>query len=505
MNEKERLLLLTQDLRLVERCKAALEDGNRHVVEVRDPGMLRPLLARGADLAIVDLGLPAKSLEESAAVLGGRRDLPVLVLSSSSPAEWHLVSRGNPLEQVLDAAAPDQELVSQVERLLEKSRFLRGATLVGRSEAMQELRERILLIAPTPVTVLLTGETGTGKEEAALGVHHYSTRRGHPFKPINCAAIPENLLENELFGHEKGAFTDAKGQYRGIFEQGEGGTVFLDEIGEMSLSAQVRLLRVLEQREITRIGGTAPIPVDTRIIAATNKDLQQAVEQGAFRRDLYHRLKVVELHLPALRRRQEDLPRLIEHFVAALGHEQHSRFAGFSPAALDLLARYDWPGNVRELRNLIEHFFYLGPRGQVEPADLLPHLEGTPSVARLLPVATNKPPDQSERELVYFALLDLKREVAQLRDLVEERLPEALGAPARPIYPVEESRFARRETETAEPVEAPAAEVRTLQALQREAIETALALVGGNRRLAAEKLGIGVRTLYRKLQGYGLR
>lgn len=498
--EKLRLLLLTQNPALAETCKAALEEGPRHVVELRDTGLLAPLLARGADLAMVDLELPEKALEAGAAVLSQRRELPLLLLGA--PAVWHAISRGNPLEEVLEPPFSAEQLQQAVAHLLEKGRFLYGR-LVGRSEAMQELRERILRIAPTGVTVLLTGESGTGKELVARALHHYSPRHDHPFRAINCAAIPENLLENELFGHEKGAFTDAKTQHQGLFEQADGGTVFLDEIGEMARAAQVRLLRVLEEREVTRIGGAVSIPVDVRVVAATNRDLQQAVAQGEFRRDLYHRLKIVELNLPPLRQRREDIPLLIEHLSAEFAQQTEVRFAGFSPAAMNLLLEYEWPGNVRELRNLIEHLVFLGPRGQVEPQYVLPHLERAPGLDRPLPVPAPKVPDQAERELIYFALLDLKREVSQLRHLVEERLGGPFPSPSRPVYPVEEPAFAPAEVAREEPP-APRG-VRSLKELEKEAIEQALQLANGNRRRVAQMLGIGVRTLYRKLEEYHLK
>ena len=383
---------------------------------------------------------------------------------------------------------------------------------------MRQLRERILLVAPTPVSsILLTGESGAGKDLVAEALHRYSSRREHPFRPLNCGAIPENLLENELFGHEKGAFTDARAQYQGIFEQANGGTVFLDEIGEMSPAAQVRLLRVLEQREVVRIGGSAPISVDIRVIAATNRDLQKAVDQREFRLDLYHRLKVVELDIPPLRRRAEDIPLLIEHFTNELTQDNKSRIEGFSAAAIDLLQSYAWPGNVRELRNLIEHLVFLAPRALVEPEDLLPHLRSQPT--RHLPVPTNKTPDQSERELIYFALLDLKREVAELRAAVERNTPPPV-APAvvqpvapeessQPIYPVDDAPYnnpadPQRPTAIHVPENAAIEPLPTLKDREREAIEQALDRVGGNRRKAAAILGISTRTLYRKLKEYDL-
>ena len=505
-HRKPRILLFTRDPGLADIFKTALES-HYSIIEVRETELLKPLLERKTGLAAVDLSLPDSLLEEGANTLAGYEEIPVLVLGRTTAESWDRISRGGPLEETLNPDTCPQDLHDQVEGLLEKSHFLRGQILVGSSHLMRGLRQKILLVAPTPMTVLLSGESGTGKEVVASALHRYSARREGPFIQINCGAIPENLIESELFGHEKGAFTDARNRRLGVFEEASGGTVFLDEIGEMALTAQVRLLRVLERHEITRVGGNTAIPVDIRVIAASNKDLQQAVSQGEFRLDLYYRLKVVEWTIPPLRQRPEDIPLLIQHFVDELAQKNQVRFEGLSPTALDLLQEYDWPGNVRELRNLVDHLAFLGPRGQVEPRDLLPHLERPPTLGTHLPVPTSKTPDQSERELIYFALLDLKREVSELRRLVEDRLVSPLPgtAPAAPIYPLEEVAIADDKMEKATPVLAPDAQERTLKDLEKEAIEQALDRVGGNRKKAADILAIGVRTLYRKLDEYDLK
>jgi DNA-binding NtrC family response regulator len=283
----------------------------------------------------------------------------------------------------------------------------------------------------------------------------------------------------------------------------------------MALSAQVRLLRVLEDRQVTRIGGSQSLPVDVRVIAASNRDLRQAVAQGQFRRDLYHRLKVVELPLPPLRARPEDIPVLIEAFTRELG-QGRERHQGFSPAAMDMLLSYDWPGNVRELRNLIEYVVFLGPQRQMEPADLVSHLEGEPRLERHLPVVTHKTPDQSERELIYFALLDLKREVSDLRRLIEDSSASGRITPSPSFHPEpvavsDDAAVGHGDLNGRLPVEVeadavrPVEEVRPLKELEREAVARALEQVNGNRREAAQLLGIGVRTLYRKLDEYGLK
>ncbi len=503
MARDNRYLLLTQDPALAAACSRELGVGPAGVIQVRDAGRLPALLDRGAALVLVDLHLPDRSLRSIADELAARRELPVIVLAAGSTAAWDQLSRGSPLEQVVEVPIDGDRLTAAVDRLLERSRFLRDH-LVGNSEAIQTLREQILLVGPTPVTVLITGESGAGKDVVARALHHFSGRDGKPYKPINCAAIPENLLENELFGHERGAFTDARAQTRGIFEQAHGGTVFLDEIGEMARSAQVRLLRVLEERRVTRIGGDESIEVDVRMLAASNKDLLASVRNGEFRRDLYHRLKVVELYLPPLRERRSDIPLLFEHFVEiyTTGPGERPRFSGFTQAALELLTRYDWPGNVRELRNLVEHLVFLGPAGPVDADDLLPHLERAPNVGVNLPVPTSKTPDQSERELIYFALLDLKREVADLRRLIEEGSEPAVPRTVRPVYQVDDGAVAATDGSDGGDDNGV---LPSLKELERDAIARALEQVGHNRRKAAELLGIGERTLYRKLDKYGFK
>ena len=508
MPEKSRFLLLTQDRSLAAICVAALQDRAPELVEVREASRLPALLDRGADLVLVDLNLPDRALQLVAGELAERREMPTVVLATGSSEAWDRLSHGSPLEQIVTLSAADGELAGAVDALLERSRFLHDH-LVGQSPALQELRDQILLIGPTPVTVLLTGESGTGKDVVARALHHYSGREEAPYKPINCAAIPENLIENELFGHERGAFTDARAQTRGLFEQADGGTVFLDEIGEMPLSAQVRLLRVLEERRVTRIGGDESLPVDVRVLAASNRDLLAAVSRGEFRRDLYYRLKVVELHLPALRDRRQDIEPLLDHWVAHYARDRRSKpFHGFRPAALDLLREYDWPGNVRELRNLVESLVFLGPRGAVDVGDVLPLLEEAPATGRHLPVVTHKTPDQSERELIYFALLDLKREVADLRHLIEAGGMATAPAPLRSVHPVRPIYEVDDEVDLADSSildEGVDGIVPSLKQLERDAIVRALEQVGHNRRKAAEALGIGERTLYRKLDEYGLK
>jgi Nif-specific regulatory protein len=242
--------------------------------------------------------------------------------------------------------------------------------MVGESRTIQQLQQIIARVAPRESTVLITGESGTGKELVAQAIHNNSPRRDRPFVAINCAAIADHLLESELFGHEKGAFTDARTQKKGKIELAEGGTVFLDEIGELAPRLQAKLLRVLQEREFSRVGGTDSIKVDIRLVAATNIDLETAIKAGTFRQDLYFRLNVVSVTTPPLRQRREDIPLLAAHFLKKYSKKCNREVLGISREALRALQQYDWPGNVRELENAIERAVVLGQTDRIVPDDL---------------------------------------------------------------------------------------------------------------------------------------
>jgi DNA-binding NtrC family response regulator len=256
-------------------------------------------------------------------------------------------------------------------------------SLIGRGPAMRAVFETLRKVAETDLTVLIRGESGTGKELVAQALHEASTRRGAPFVAVNCAAISRELVESELFGHEKGAFTGADARRAGRFEAAQGGTIFLDEIGDMAPDTQAKVLRVLQERSFERVGGVKPIQVDVRVVAATHRDLESDVASGRFREDLYYRLKVVEIRLPALRERPEDLPALAERFLAQVAERLGRPQKRLSPAAQAALAGYAWPGNARELRNLIEQSAVLAPGEEIEAADL--RIPGAPSETGALP------------------------------------------------------------------------------------------------------------------------
>jgi two-component system nitrogen regulation response regulator NtrX len=266
-------------------------------------------------------------------------------------------------------------------RLVERNRALResiaGPVLIGQSAAIEILREEIRAAAPTSGRVLILGENGTGKEVVARSIHAHSTRREEPFVEVNCAAIPEELIESELFGHVKGAFTGASGSKKGKFRIADGGTLFLDEIGDMSVKTQAKVLRVLQEQTFEPVGGTASIRVDVRVLAATNKDLTELIREGAFREDLYFRLNVIPLRVPPLRERGEDIRHLARHFLEEFARNYGRPVPDLSQDAVVALDAYSWPGNVRELRNIIERLTIMGPRGLITAADLPALVGGT--------------------------------------------------------------------------------------------------------------------------------
>jgi DNA-binding NtrC family response regulator len=294
------------------------------------------------------------------------------------------------LSHVVRRALEQQELRSENVRLRQKvDQFSAASHIVGESPPMKKVLELVQSVAETDATVLIRGESGTGKELIAQAIHANSQRRYFPIVPVNCGALPETLLESELFGHEKGAFTGAQYRRKGKLEMADGGTLFLDEVGTISPKTQVDLLRVLESKEFNRLGGNDPIRVEFRVISATNQDLEKLVEEGVFREDLYFRLNVFTMELPPLRDRREDIPLLAQHFIEKYALQMNRAFSGFDPEAMDLLVRYAWPGNVRELANAVERALVVGSPPTVRIDDLplqLSNGESTPSGESLVDV-----------------------------------------------------------------------------------------------------------------------
>ncbi|RJQ55369.1 MAG: sigma-54-dependent Fis family transcriptional regulator [Desulfobacteraceae bacterium] len=321
------------------------------------------------DLVLMDIRmLKVSGIEALDAVKSMNPAIPVVIMTAYSSVDTAVeaLKKGaydyltKPLDfdklKLTIQRAMEHVVLREENRLLKENlgRHFDTQNIIGRSPAMVRLLETVAQVAPSEATVMITGESGTGKELIAGAIHFNSPRKKGPFVKINCAAIAETLLESELFGHERGAFTGADRRKEGKFLQADKGSLFLDEVSEMSLTMQVKLLRVLQERELTRVGGEAVLPIDVRVIAATNKDLPEQIKEGRFREDLYYRLNVVSLHLPPLRHRREDIPLLADHFLKHFSEKNRRELKGISPNAMDRLIRYDWPGNVRELMNAIE-------------------------------------------------------------------------------------------------------------------------------------------------------
>jgi len=402
------------------------------------------------DVVISDVRMPGMDgYELLRHVRGIRPKLPFLLVTAFADVEEAVTALQEGADDYLTKPVKMQELRRRVGLHLERralsdeNRRLRQRLdksygyegIVGHSRSMEELYERMRVVAPAPSTVLIVGESGTGKELVANALHQNSPRARGPFVAVNCGAIPGEILESELFGHERGAFTGAHQRRIGLIETASGGTLFLDEISELSPELQVKLLRVLEDRKVVRVGGSTQIEVDFRLVAATNRNLEEWVREGRFREDLYYRLKVVTLTIPPLRQRQNDIPLLVRHFIQQFNRELDRSVQGVEPSVLAALQRYPWPGNVRELRNLIESLVLFASSEEITLENLPPEL----------------------------------------------RMPTA--APQATVGAVWEPR--------------PMAEI------EKEAILRTLEHTGGHRAKAAQLLGIGLRTLQRKLKEYG--
>jgi len=458
-----RVWLVDDDASIRWVLERALRNGGMapRAFEAAEPA-LDALRRESPDVLITDIRMPGQSgLDLLKKIRDARPALPVIVMTAHSDL-GNAVSayEGGAFEYLPKPFDIDQavDLVRRAARVqpgnaAEPAPVPKIPELLGRAPAMQQVFRAIGRLARSSVTVLITGESGTGKELVARALHDHSPRAAKPFIALNTSAIPADLLESELFGHEKGSFTGADSQRRGRFEQADGGTLFLDEIGDMSTPLQTRLLRVLAEGEFYRVGGQTPIRVDVRVIAATHQNLQDRVARGVFREDLYHRLNVIRIELPPLRARSEDIPELLEHYISAAAHELGVEAKTLSPDSLAKLSSYAWPGNVRELVNLCRRLSVLAPGTQVQVEDL-PHE---------LVAATPSGPVDADWARALASWAD-RHAMTGKKPLLDEALPE----------------------------------------FERVLIRSALKRTQGHRQEAAKLLGWGRNTLTRKLKELGM-
>jgi DNA-binding NtrC family response regulator len=459
LKNTSRVVVIDDDADSLQSVAAALRRDGFEVTPFTDPAAgLEHVRAMGADVVVTDLRMPAMGgMEVLRRVSGEGEGIPVVVLTAFGTVESAVeaVRAGasdyllKPVEiprlrAAVFKAAKERALRRELAILREQVGAVRGLDrIVGSSRAMEEVVRRIRLVAPTRMNVLVQGESGTGKELVAHAIHDLSPRSDRPFLPLNCAAIPENLLESELFGYEKGAFTGAVASRQGKMEAAEGGTLFLDEVGELPMPLQAKLLRAIEEKEVMRVGGSQVVRVDVRIVAATNRELAARVSERVFREDLYYRLNVFSITVPPLRDRKEDIPRLSAHFLREAARENGGEPKRLSPEAARALLSCRWPGNVRQLRNALEAASLVSAGEVIGPEDFPPELfSPTPSFSS----------------------------------------PVALPPPIRTALPPSP----------------------TLDEAEADAIRAALARTGGNRAEAAALLGTSLRTLYRRLKEYGI-
>lgn len=458
MDRANRLLIVDDDpghlatLKTISRSwgyeAATATDGSEAVERVR---------SEPVDLVLMDVRMTHMSgIEALAQIKAYNPAIPVIIMTAYSSVESAVsaLKAGaydylikpldfEELKLAIERACEHAGLKDENRRLKERLRLDGAAThIIGKSPPVKDLMEMLGMVAPSDATVLITGESGTGKELIARSLHFNSPRKEYPLVVVNCAAIAESLLESELFGHEKGAFTGADRRREGRFKQADQGTIFLDEIGETSMAMQAKLLRVLQEREICRVGGEEVLAVDVRVVAATNRDLERDVAEGRFREDLFYRLNVITLKVPPLRERREDVPLLASHFLNKFAEKNRKTAKGFAPVAMDMLVNYDWPGNVRELENAVERAVVLMTAEHV-----------------------------TEKQLP----LNIAQQYAEAR-------------PSLPGFEV-----------------APQTDgTRSLGDIEKEAIIATLEATDGNKSETARRLGITRKTLHNKLKSYGL-
>lgn len=498
------LILISEDQTLTDRAAQALEKTGRTLAleSVQSHIELLKEELAGADIVI----LP-ESISEDDELFSLIRSIRPLIdiwclresTSSAAPATR---SCNDTVALELFTARGGKMAREKIQRRLHQKDLLEQMGVVSLSARLGLIAETIERVASTDVSALIVGPSGSGKEIIARGIHLLSTRNSEPFVALNCGAIPEGLIESELFGHEKGAFTGSVMKREGYFSQADGGTIFLDEIGEMKPDMQVKLLRALEDGVFYPLGSQKPRRVDVRVVAATNRNLELAISEGAFREDLYFRLSGVKLTLPSLAERPGDVIPLLSFF------SKETQLAGYSAGALELLAKYHWPGNVRQLKNFVMRMVALtggalasggdgdGNGNKIDESAVRAYIEEQGFADRLLPVIRPQIDDTITQELMYRALIQLGGEVKALRELIVENLPKRSDSDGEQIV-------VGSDTVTIDDSEVNT-QPGSLDEMEARLMARTLQETSGNRRLAAQRLGIGERTLYRKLRKYGL-
>ncbi len=455
MNEK--ILIVEDDLNTLEGLAEILSHEKYSVTKAKNARQALAEINKGPfNIVLIDYLLPDEDgLEISKKILKKYPEVMIIMMTAFGSVKNAVAALKSGIFDYLTKPIDLEELLIIIRRALKEQRLIsenidlknklqetyRFENIVGVSGKMQEVMRKVQKVAATDATVLIRGESGTGKELIARAIHYQSARRDQPLVEINCASIPETLLESELFGHEKGAFTGAYKSKKGKFEVAHNGTIFLDEIGDLPLGVQAKLLRVLQDRSFTRVGGIQNIEVDVRVIAATNSNLEQAIKEGRFREDLYFRLNVIPIHIPPLRERPEDIGPLIDHFLRKYARKNHRVITGITQEARDILMQYHWPGNVRELENAIENAVVMSESEVIQVHDLPGYLQSSTRKSQLLPAFLH------DDELSFKDKLHL---------------------------------------------------------CEREIIRQALEATGGNKTRAARELGITLRTLRNKVKRYQL-
>ena len=521
--------------------------GHRVIAVENSDQALNVLAAEAPNVIISDLNAPGiDGLRLMGVALGRNSEVGVILMTDPGSMGLAVAAMKEGAYDVLEKPVYVEKLAAEIEKILDRQRIVQEnqellhqldtrygfENIVGRSASMQRIREQILQIADTQSTVLIFGESGTGKELVAHALHRASSRRNKSFVPVFCNALSEGVIESELFGHEKGAFTNAVKTYRGRFELADGGTLFLDEVGELSPATQVKLLRVLQERKFQRVGSGNWLQTDTRVIAATNRDLEAEIESGRFREDLYYRLRVVTLSLPPLRERKEDLPLLIDHCIRRFGEREKKPIERIDPPALELLSTYHWPGNVRQLENCIEGMIVMGTGKALTVADVPEFIRHTRPESAAVPPddGPGRPDDLSpdfirylagkiaeqrhvpvrpitDRALAALAGVDWSADGASLRRCLETMVLLADGDGLDVEDIPAEFLPERSGQSAADGEDKDGVDIRvgmTMKEGERRLIAATLAACGRNKARTARVLRIGQRTLFRKIKAYHL-